>query len=554
MKKNQQFSAELAAQYAQNKRLDQPKIILHTCDNYENETFFCHYAGGTLHLKAESSIAAVYGLQQLEMGIKSGHQAECEGEWTPRFPLRPLWIGCGHDIELTSRVGISLPVALLQIEDGSLDRFCRRLLELGYNSVIFGSHENAFRPQSKPQFVAAGSIKPQLDLMHDYGLKVILKPHFHISSPQCSQDPSYIAAIRQCLKDLLQELPSIDFVFWEASVKHSDSHQSLLMRDATYYDLIKAEAKIVEESLQGKASLIFYASSYDHQTAERQTAWLSELCDDVGDKTIIAFSAVCGLPWADHLPPHPFWKELRRSPDCSATPLMPIVNIGCVHQGEGLWPTLTLDLVEKYYQRCERHRFAGVIGLANQLPAKGAMLECNLWVASQALWKPNSATLSAETWFQAQRPDLDFTSFADQLKEIRMLAIDLSFVRSLQAERRRDAISGDERRALADSVWARLRRLQTAFDIGEKTGAKHSERPTHAEYFMYFLVDARRILTSFIRNFHISLPHVRCEEDAQPGFWTRHSHDSAMLNFLEQPQKGQPGTRMAQIFSENRCA
>lgn len=548
MKKIHQLSIDLAKKCALNKALNYPEIIIKKRNTQNSESFSCHYTSGTFHLEAESPVGVVYGLHQLQMGIQSGHQGEYQGTYSPKSPLRPLWIGCPNKIMLTPCVGVHIPDFFLKKEEGVLNRFCQRLLELGYNSVLLGSYENNIDTAvDEPNF----ELNSSLEVIRSYGIKVILKPVFQALSTKCPLDSRHVQSTHQCFQDLFKKAPAIDFIFHECCMVNPELLQDPSVRNATDYDLVIAELSMLEQALEGKASLIFYVPTSPRH-AHQQSKWLSLLCDDVGPKTIVAFSAVSGVPWADHLSPHPFWKELRQSPDCSATPLLPIINIGCIRQGEGLWPTLTLDLIEKYFPRCHRHHFAGVIGLVNYLPASGALLECNLWVASQELWKPNSSILSVETWFRAQRPDLDFDLFAQPLREIRILAIDLSLIRSLHAEQHCETISNDERRALAESIWARLKKLQIVFEANQRIPIDAKSRVGFADYFLYFLTDTRRILFNFIKNCHISIPHIRHEDNIEAGFWTTPSSNYGLLNFLEQPQEGPLGSGMAQIFAENR--
>lgn len=585
MKKSAQLSKLLVRQYEKNRDKKSPHLILKTNQITDSEAFSCNYAGGIINLQADSDLAVIYGIHHLNIGLASGHFSEFLGDWRPRFALRPLWIGCDLDVDLESSSHIPVSLRLPKLLCGSevnglsgqngqgqgqrqLDRLCERVLELGYNAIVLGALDNTSRA-STANFGHSGSgtidIQAICTHLHTYGLKVILKPNK--PSGRCPLDAIQAASIQQYIKNFLEKVPYFDYLLWEGDFLHPDCFLHPSAAEATQLELVQAEVALVEkaltESKEGEKpppSLIYYVPSPDLSTAEQQVAWLQELCDRVGNKTIIAFSAVSGEPWSDHQPPHPFWESLRKSPDISSTALMPIINTGAARQGDGLWPTLTLDLSERYLTRCTRHQFAGAITLVNHLPEKGALLDCSLWVCSQMLWKNRSAALLAETWFSAERPDFDYLYFAESLRKVRELAVELSFIRSLRNERHRDLLSQTESRAMADSFLARLRELQILFECSEKKTKKHTHnrgsvvRPRCNDYFSYFARDAIRLVAYFMQCFQVTLPHIRKEEDVWEGFWTKSKQGSTYSAskpvFLETPQRGVPGTVMERIYLE----
>lgn len=554
MKKSAQLIDTLIHEYAKNKHKGYPSLVCRMKDTNNRESFSAHYAAGQIIIEAANPSAAVYGIRCLTLGVASGHHAEFLGDWNPRFLLRPLWIGCELNITLTSRIGVTLP-AWLKIGSFPFDSFCRRLLELGYNSVLLGAFDGAFSPSSEDSF----DLEAICQGFHEYGIKVILKPNIDLKNEvRCPLSPSYVSTVKESLWDLQKKVPSVDYIFCESCFQHPESLQHPLAQDATRIELVQAELKIYETALKRNTGLIFYIPATDESSAKQQATWLSSLSDSAGNKTILAFSALSGAPWEDHCSAHPFWEALRQSPDISSTPLMPIINIGSVKQGEGLWPAMTLDLIERYLARCKRHCFVGAICLARYLPCEGALLDCSLWTAGQVLWKEQPVHLLAESWFRAQRPDLNYSFFSDALKEIRSIVVELSFLRSLQNENHRDLITTEECRTLAASLLATLKQLQVKFEKEEKKRLKHADRPTFHEYFSCFVRDARRIVLHFLQRFNAPLLHYRDEDDQQEGFWTQaqgltqSGRYTPKAIFLEHPQKGSPGSRMEMIFKENQ--
>lgn len=543
MKKSYLFSQDLL----QHHRQDNRSLSLRVRSEAGNESFSVRYAGGNFHLDAASDLGAIYGLSHLKMGLASPYRAEFLGDWHPRFPLRPLWIGSPTKVILSPLLSLHVPEFLTKKSKdlSHLDPFCRRILELGYNSVVFGSWDQTV----ENSFEGTIDLEAICSYFHQYDLKVILKPNK--LSTFCPFDRSHATSIKQEINGLLTQIPSLDYLLWQANPLQHETIQHPLAEESTQLERVQSEVELIEKALQGRTKLIYYLEASDPEIAEQQASWLPVLCDAVGKNTIIAFSAVAGAPWMDHLPPHPFWETLRRSPDISSTPLLPIINSGGVRQGSGLWPTLSLDLSEKFLARCERHHFAGAIGLVSQLPLSGALLECSLWVTGQAMWRQRSAYRLAETWFASQRADFDYPRVADALNQIRQLGIDLSWIRSLRNEHHRDVLSHTECKTAAESLLARLRQLQTLFEMEEKKQLFKPLRPTCGDYFLHFAQDARRLIGYFMQSFQVSLPHIWKEEEDRGGFWTSPKQVmQGSSTLLDIPQKGASGSRMEQIFNE----
>lgn len=508
------------------------------------EGFNFQYAGGEFRLDAASAASAVFGLHQLQMGVVSGHAAELEGEWRPRFPLRPLWIGCDQEIALSTGVSTFCSSYLCEAavcqDRVKLERFCEHILELGYNCILLGSGKSVSKPGPCHSSVI---IKFVCSILHEYGLKIIVKPELtYPNAAKCVLDQAYYVHVQHSLKQLGRELPQLDGIFWESHCWLPECREYPLVRETTEADLVRAEIKMLEGVV--KKPLIYYIPASNQEIAKQQAVWIPSVCDDAGTHTILAFPAVAGDMYADHLPPHPLWAVLRRSPDVSSTALMPIVNIGSVGQGEGLWPSLNLDLSERYIGGCLRHRFAGAMCLVNRLSEKGTFLHCNLWLAAQLMWREQPVLRLAETWFLAERPDLNFPCLMDALYSLRVLTLQLSHLRSLEQDKHQ--LTQDECRVLVESILAKLKHLQIQF---EKTRNKKSSRPTAADYFIPFARDARLITLRALQNMHMPLLHLKKEEDSQGGFWVE-GLSGEMGKFLDNPQKRSSDSVMEVIYNE----
>lgn len=458
-----QFCDELLHAYMNDRAGHQPRIALKVREKGHNEMLSCSYAGGGVLLEAESPLAAIFGLSFLKIATAGECWREFLGDWKPKFPLRTLWICCD----------LAVP---------SLDLFCRRVLELGYNSIFLGSQNI--------------DLLGKIDFIHEYGIQVIVKPDCTFTRPsRCPLDPEYGDSLKRCLLESLKNLYKVDYFFWESQCWHHDCLQHPLTRDATQTDLIIKEISLLQEIFEDKP-LVYFLPVESIAAARQQAQLFPYFCDSLREKDVLAFPAVGGAFTDDHKPCHPLWQALRKLPDLPASSLMPIVNIGAINQGEGLWPSLPNELIEKYIASVNRHHFGGIACTINKIPDKGTFLDCSLMFAALSMWnKQFSADFIAETWFASERPDLNFARHRDALKKIRGLVIDLSRLRSLQAEiKTKNAEFNQQCRALSETITAQLRCLHLEFEQEEKKRNPHSPHPGFLNYFSHFSADAKGIM------------------------------------------------------------
>lgn len=563
MKKSKDLLENLYEEYfSKIRKTNDPEIFLKAISEESSEGFSCSYLGaGIIHLTAHNACCAAFGLNQIITGIKSGHLAEFLGKFSPRFNLRPLWIGCHKNCQISPAIAIQLPDFWdkdCENEDSKLNHFCKRVIELGYNAVMIGRRD-LFVPTEIQ--VELETFLKGLKVFREYGLKIILKPDFEINDRSIVRsplNPEYIKAIEMLISQFTNQVQDYDFLFWEGGFSHFNFFAYQAAEEYTLFELVVEEVRMIEKFLKNKTGLIYYVPTHDVHDGKKYAEWMPALCDEVSNFTTLAFSAVAGDPCLDHLEPHPFWEKLRQRPDVSATPLLPILNIGGVRQGEGLWPSIALDLIENYIGRCFRHSFAGIIGLVNHLPRKEGLLDCSLWVASSYMWNQHPPQLLAHTWFLTHKPDLDFLNHSVSMAQLRKIIIALSLLRSLTNEKSRDTISSEECRLMTESLLSQLKELRLKFSQ-EKNNKKGSQT-SFSDYFNYFIRDARRIILHFLQCFNIPLANILEGDDLQEAFWTSISqagHGDGFrtgnkVAFLDAPNPGAINSRMSLIFDESR--
>lgn len=539
-----------------------PKIVWKISEKKGGEGYCSTYDQGLIHIQAESPIAAAYGINRMKIASACGHIGEYLGRTTPRFPLRPMWVGCGSETTTPQGIELALPYVISSgFDQQKAVLFCRRVVELGYNAVIIGNHV----PSTK--VMSGGSLQDLNQFCHllqNYGIKVILKPNLNIKGHQkngsrCPVDTCYSDFLIPAMKSLCDSIPCIDFIFWESCLLYPEFTRHDKARDLSLPEIVAAEARLIEEAIPADVSLIFFIPSPNALTAKQHSLWMPSFCDEVGKNTIVSFSAVAGDYFQDHQVPHPFWDQLRQSPDVSSTLLLPIVNVGSVFHGEGLWPALPFDLFEKYYSRLHRHHFAGVVTLVNRLPKSSALLDCSLWTASQLLWRNDSPGQLIETWFQAHRPDWDVALHIDTFRSIRQIVVDLSYLRSLKTESHHDMMSSEECRLMSESLLIRLKELQMRMEKSDRKKIRKYMMTSSSDYMQVFVRDAQRIVLNFLQYFNLSCPYAIGNEALQESFWMHATSSGGQglrsgtkATFFDEPLQGPAGSAMEAIFHENR--
>lgn len=557
MKKCQELALVLADEYNEMaKTLRIPLLKLHLGKDSTLESFSAICRAGTLDLYSDGPLAQAYALSFMTVAVKSGHLADYLGTRKPKFALRPLWLGSPAKVAISQHVGLHVPEFMLA-EDRQfwLPRFCKRLLECGYNSVMIGAQHGAFISKPAKQTFELSEICHH---MLDHGIQLIVKPKFYLppgSLPahKCPYDKNFASFLATAYSELATELPQLSYIFWESMLLYSNYRYHPNAKEATTIEIVLEEVRLLESLLGANTGLIFYLPSPNPQSAQKQAAWIPELLDDLGPKTVLAFSAVAGEISADHQLDHSLWNTLRLHRESSATPLLPIVNLGAVHQGEGLWPLVNLDLCERFIPRCQRHNFLGMIGFANHLPKQGGWLDSLLWVAGHSQWDSFQPHLLMETWFKAFYPNEDFSHCYPLLKDARKIALRTSSLHALACNRKRANLASEEWRVYAEEILAQLKLLQMQCDRYFMKSFQACSQNLQG-HFNIFMADIKRFIDNFWQFFHLPAINLLNKEEIGPGFWSQTANKSSPPTswFHEEPQRGLPGSDMEAIFFQNR--
>lgn len=543
MDKQRELLATLVADYDKTKvEKGLPLLAFHHASGMEREAFASRYAAGTVSISSATLLAQAYAVAQLGIAARADHLADYLGAAAPKFPLRPLWLGCDIEVAISPLVSLHLPGFMVaEPIECWLPAVARRLIELGYNALLLGSRKGAFISKVASREVDLAAIFQGLEA---HGIELIVKANFCLSPEgdhvhKCPFDDPFRLALKTAYASLFAQLPHCKRLFWESMLHFSNYRHHPDAKGATEAEVVLEEVRLLEECSHRHASLIFYIPAVTSLMAKRHAEWMQALLDDMGAKTTLAFSAVAGGVCDDHKGDHPLWHQLRSSPDSSATPLLPIVNVGSVEQGEGLWPTANFDLLERFIPRCRRHNFVGVLGVVNHLPREGSLLDCQLWVAGQSLWRDLPASLLAETWFGAYRRDEDYCFYYAAMKVAKGIVTELGALRTVDCP--------ETRRGMGEVLLAQLKLLIRLFD--SEKGSAASARPLLRDYFDLFVADIKRFLEQSLQLSLRLVPGGIGGTELQPSFWTDVQRRGEILKV---PQRGAPDTAMEAIYLESR--
>lgn len=509
-----------------------PDIHFDRIEADNTEKFKSHSWGGTVHLTAHSSLAAAYAAYQLKAALQSDSLGSWLGERTPSFPQRWLWLVGSQPITVGEGLQVAFPYNLEELHlEKQASKIAKRLISLGFNGLIIGGDLG-----SEAGIKNEKMLSDLIHYLHNYELKIAVK--FSTGT-----DVASLAALLKKNK--------IDALLWESIFPLQQGPA----KSNTLLDLHREELGKIEKVLYPYGcSLLYYIPSPNNLTAKIHASIFNTLSDEAGNKTTITFSPVSGAPFLDHLLPHPFWDTLYKRQASCATPLLPLLNMGSLSLGEGLWPAPPLELIQRFMPSNSRHNFGGAIVLTKYLPCSGTPLDASLWITGHALFhKALSVDMLTIMWLKAFQPEmaqqlwLQGCSYCRQaVKELYYLIDSYKFYES----KGRELFSRTE---LSSRVETSFYNLQAARQQFTKISQPSQQRAgaNLAEYFRYFSRDLQRLLAMTTRGRNILLP--KFADDKGPSFWTKEGGGKEQTSLLSQPHIDEKIETLHQIFLENNC-
>ncbi len=442
-----------------------------------------------IHLKAKNPLTAHFALNQLSTAIAAKHSGEMLGTFAPRFSLRPLMFIGKQSYDLGSGLSVAIPQ-----DFGAMDAFCHRLVALGYNSIIFASYKNEVLPTASSETVAL--FHELCRKLNDLGLQVVLKLDWKERQTFSPSHPESCESLLAALHDLLQLPLCFDKLLWESCCDEDGFYNRQLMGESLRYEVLLQELRMLETAVEDEQRLVYLFSS-QAPSASRD---FNLLCDDAGKETILAFPSDSKI-----------WRCLRKRRHHVRTPLLPILNVGCVKLGEGLWPIIPLEDMDYCSQQMHAHRFIGLAALTCSLPKQGSILDCALFLSAKIQWSTLPAQAMMETWFAAYHPEVDVAREFPLIKEMWRLTVKFNKLRA-GSELSTQFLRLELERSLSQlNQWQLLLKEDSSL-------SSFLSGPLR-----FFLRDAKRWLLQLSQVLHIPLAQVLEGDDLKQSFWTEMS-------------------------------
>ncbi len=312
-----------------------------------------------------------------------------------------------------------------------------------------------------------------------------------------------------------------------------------------YTSILKELQKAEEFSLP----LIFFLPTPNKFLSEQHAFWFEELCDEVALKTTLAFDGSANTK--------DLWELLRCSEDCSATPLLPILDLSSSLMGEGLWPILPITSFNYCLSRMRRHNFSGCIIRSATLPQVGSLLDCNLWVAGQMQWGSLTPELLTETWMKSNQEKMlpllrngVFSTLFENITKINELHN--SDIKGDESFSEKDCL-----RFEAQTILNSLNQMRLLYEKPEPEKGKESDNLEFSDYIRFFIRDAKRLLFSALQKKKLSIPSLLEGNDIKEAFWTRLSQQptngiGAGVDVITLDQPHVEEGVMLQIYNQTR--
>jgi hypothetical protein len=555
MKKALEVAKEISRGYSQDIENEKYKTVY--CESVQNDPYdeyTIHYQSKEFSIHATNPRAAAYAMSQLKAHVMGKHHQDIIGVTKPLYKLRPIWIRSDQHVSLTENVGCYLPSFFLGKKRNNFEKFCQRILELGFNAVILGSRGLTVEQKSTTSF-------KELQVLHqlfgEYGIHLIIKPVVYTPPGDSSFfltpcEQQFVQRVKQALSDIRKVAPSLKYVLWESVYCDEDFHYHPSGREQTKFDKVCGELRLVEGELSDGTTLIYYLPTTDAAMARKQADWFSRFLNEAGERTICAFSAVAGSPEGDHLGSHPFWEVLRQTDHPTSTPVMPILNTGGVHQGGGYWPNFPVDLFEEYLFQQEDFPIAGFVHCMRNIPKKGSLADAFAWVAGMSMWRRRHPKDLLQTWCRGHFPDGDFSCLMALLKKARSVILELSFFKDSTVE----APLAEGVRCRVDTVLAMIKEIE--YVVKNSLKFRGFAKRAVKEMFQLFIKDARRNVLQFAYDHDVSISSSMGSDFQGEGVWTQLSSggvgggavSAGRVTLLDEPHIGEDGTPSHKVHWE----
>jgi hypothetical protein len=491
----------------------QSKPLLHT------KGYHSYLEDHLLSLEIPDLTQGLSPISQLVKGFEAKNPTPFIGEKNPKFSVRALWFCEGFPVELSPGCRVTLPHSFFTTKD-QLALIASKLIEWGYNYIILGDYNRVV-----PQVEEKVDYKYIYQLFNTLGIKVIYKPLFVYSN------------IKEQVEQWSEILNHCDGLYYQSFL--NDSEFTQFPYRLTRQELVVEEHHILYSTLQRIASepTLFFEVPYSPYIN------LIELQKEISTSTHLVFSPVKSKAHYNHSSLDLVWNEISSQRYLSHTPLCPLINSGAIFQGEGLWPSLPLELFQQISQNMHSSSFSGVITLTRSLPKSKTILDLSLWVTAQLLWHGGNPMDWIALWCKASGWDSVELKFLESIRRITLLVSSI-----------KEALNIPK-----DELHLELWRSKIEGALAELKSWEYQSLPNPwLSLFLPFSRDVKRLFFYVLQKWNISMGTILSSEDLKEGFWTVISEAnfqalgrSAEVSLKERPNESFKDSALLKIFQDN---
>ncbi len=413
---------------------------------------------GALEICAESPLILAQAIYRTTIGLLSGSPADFLGLQRKKFSDGLLALQ--GDMTVSLEAGCSI-VYQRALEPDALLGFASRLLELGYNGIVFGMDQGVATP-------CEGSLQDLTDSVQqlaELGIQVALTVR-----PPTGGEFS-LENLRLSIAQLVRAIPEASGLWWRSCLEDKRYRDIFGDEGSTFTECLLNETEFLESCVLGEPqSLTLFLPEIP------KFLDVSRFLDSVGPKMRVAFEGHSGGL-------NPMWDALDSRREPCTTPLLPIVHEGTQRQGGGLWPVLAHRCVADLMARMRRHAFLGLVCCAPHMPEGQGMMACNLWTIAHSAWGTASLDTLTRRWFEALRPDMTYLESIQQLNVVHSIAQHFAQIVAIADN---DPLGGGVDPALAELLHAELRYLRRHYGGGY---SQYTHQSTIELYVQQFVTD-----------------------------------------------------------------
>ena len=450
----------------------------------KKEEYFAEVEQGILDIQVPNSEQAFFTIPKLFKGFSSDNPNLFLGRQEANCASRALWFCDGVEVKLSEKISAVVPHCLF--EPHSTIKILEKLTEWGFNTLVFGAFSQVNESKIEANFSQI------YQAFHRFGVRLVYRP-------KLQKKPGEDGFIED-LENFCHFVGDLDGIYWRSEINNPDYNEYPYTN--TYQDLLLEEHRQLKEAVAHVLPdpLLYYEIPY---SPKGNSISLLEIQKELPIDTHLVFSPFKGDAYEDHAPYQSLWNELKQQKHPSATPIAPIINAGGINQGEGLWPSLPLDLLTFLSQQT----LTSAVVVTHALPAATGLLEASLWITGQMLWHGNSPT----DWFRIWAKSSHWNSSEDLtipfLTSMRRLCLLLSEIKSILKK---------ESKVKTD-VW----RLRVEGFLAELNYWDKQALPAQWKSLLFpFARDARRLIFFALQQWNIPMGNVLGGEDIKEGFWT----------------------------------